>query len=370
MGRVRVLINAVHAKSGGGVTYLANLLPLLAARADLDLVLCAQAAQAEVITPLAAGLPVHWLPDRPTLWTVFVQEQVAVPLLARRLGAQVVFSPANFGPLFGVRGVVLLRNAFAVGALEKRLSKRLYWAAVKALSKASFDRCARAIAVSRHAGEAFLRAFDAEGDPRLEIVHHGIGPAFHPPNDPAERHGQRLLAVSDIYVQKNFETLLQAVARLVGRFPALHLDIAGRPLDPEYHAHLKVLAAELGVAERVTFLGGQPAARVAQLYRQAAVFVFPSLVETFGNPLVEAMASGLPVVASRAAATPEVVADAGLLTHPGDADDMAAAIARLLDDPALWAEMSAKALARASAFSWQKTADATARVLSAAAAMG
>jgi glycosyltransferase involved in cell wall biosynthesis len=367
MAHVRVLINAVHAKSGGGITYLANLLPLLAQHADLEVHLCAQRAQADTIVALAGMVPVHWLPDRGTLWTVFAQEQVAVPLLARELGADVVFSPANFGPLFGVKGVTLLRNAFAVGALEKRPAKRLYWAVVKALSKASFARCRRAIAVSRHAGDAFLRAFDAEGDPRLEVVHHGVGPAFHPPKADGERHAQRLLAVSDLYVQKNIETLLVAVSRLAGRFPSLHLDIAGRPLDPDYFAHLKAVAAELGVAEKVTFLGGQPAAKVAQLYRQATVFVFPSLVETFGNPLVEAMASGTPVVAARAAATPEVVADAGLLTKPGDADDMAAAIARLLEDPGLWRQMSDKALARAGAFSWRKAADATARVLVAAA---
>ena len=95
---ITVLINAVHAKSGGGVTYLRNLLPLLAARDDVRLSLVIQEDQ----RGLFEGVPIHVLPSRSPLFTVLVQEQWAVPRLARRLGADVVFSPANYGPMLGV----------------------------------------------------------------------------------------------------------------------------------------------------------------------------------------------------------------------------------------------------------------------------
>lgn len=357
MTPVRVLINAVHAKSGGGVTYLRNILPLLAEDPRLELHLAVQGKQAEMIRALAGPVPVHVLPSRPTLWTVFVQEQTALPLLARRLGARVLFSPANFGPLLGARTVILLRNAFAVSEMDRRPMKRLYWAAVKTMSRLSFLTCRRAIAVSQSAGDAFLKAFGREGDARLAVVHHGVSPLFSPGDQ--TREPGRLLAVSDIYVQKNFETLLRAVALL----PAARLDIAGRPLDPDYFQRLTDLCAELGIAERVSFLGSKSQAEVAELYRRASVFVFPSLVETFGNPLLEAMASGLPVVCSDAAASPEVAGKAALYARPGDAAHMAEQIGRLLGDEALWGEMAAKGLDRAGNFTWAACARATAAVL-------
>ncbi|OAN48142.1 hypothetical protein A6A04_05140 [Paramagnetospirillum marisnigri] len=359
----RVLVNAVHSKSGGGLTYLRNVLPLLAR--DWDVHVAIQADQQADLGPVCAeaGAVLHVLPTWGKLATVLVQEQVTVPLLARRIGAQVVFSPANYGPILGPPTVILLRNAFEVTDLEARLAKRVYWAAVKALTWACFKTCRRAMVVSEHAGRTFLRVFGLADDPRLSVVHHGVGAAFHPPAEGEARIPQRLLAVSDIYVQKNFETLLRAMALLAPDYPHLELDIAGRELDPGYAATLRALCDKRMIGERVHFLGGQGPAQVAALYRRAAVFVFPSLVETFGNPLVEAMASGIPVVCSDAAALPEVTGGAALLARPRDHVHMAEQIRRLLDDPALWAEVSAKGLARAAEFSWERTADRVAEVL-------
>ena len=362
-----ILVNAVHSKSGGGVTYLRNLLPRLAATFTLHVVV--QADQVETAGPICAeaGLTLHVIALRSKLATVLVQEQIAVPLLARRIGAAVTFSPANYGPVFGGRSVILLRNAFEVTSLEERWSKRAYWLAVKLLTWACFKTCRRAMVVSAHAGRAFLAVFGLDGDSRLSVVHHGVGGAFHPPAADATRVSGRLLAVSDLYVQKNFETLLRALARLRPGHPHLHLLIAGRELDPAYAAGLRALCAELAIGDAVTFLGGQPPDRIAALYRESDVFVFPSLVETFGNPLVEAMASGIPVVCTDAAAMPEVVGDAALLARPRDDADQAGQIGRLLDDRALWREMSARGLARAAGFSWDKTAALTAGVLRGAA---
>lgn len=361
--RPRILINAVHSKSGGGLTYLRNLLPLLAAEFELHVVV--QADQEQTIRPICAlaSLPLHVIPTRGKLATVLIQEQTAIPLLARRIKAQAIFSPANYGPIFGNRSVILLRNAFEVTQLEERLGKRLYWLAVKLLTRACFGTCRRAIVVSEHASSTFLKVFRMDGDPRIEVVHHGVGAAFHPPTEDEARIPQRLLAVSDIYVQKNFETLLQALARLRPDHPQLHLQIAGRELDPAYADNLKALCVELGLNDCVTFLGSLPPERIADLYRESDVFIFPSLVETFGNPLVEAMASGIPVVCTDAAAMPEITGGAALLVPPRDVSHMAHQIARLLDDRDLWREMSAKGLARAVEFSWERTAERTTGIL-------
>jgi len=360
---LRVLVNAVHSKSGGGVTYLRNILPRLAAQ-GLDLHVAIQADQLPIADEICCGLPRHVLPLRSKLATVAVQEQITVPRLARRIGAGLIFSPANYGPLFGRPTVILLRNAFEVRSLDRRLGKKLYWHGVRLLSRLSFATCRRAIVVSRHAGQSFLREFGLRDDPRLSVIHHGIGPAFRPPReDEPPRDPLRLLAVSDIYVQKNFETLFAALAKLAPSYPGLRLDIAGAERDPAYGARLREMCRGLGLDARVRFLGAVPHAEVAALYRRARVFLFPSLVETFGNPMVEAMASGLPVVCSEASALPEIAGGAALLARPGDADDLARKIARLLDESALWQAQSEAGLARARDFSWDQTAARTARVL-------
>jgi len=361
-----ILINAVHAKSGGGVNYLRNMLPRLAAMPELACHVAVQRDQAALFAELVGPLPLHVLPSWSPLATVLVQEQWAIPRLAKSIGADLVFSPANYGPLWGVPSVIMLRNSFNVVDIELRFKKRLYWTAVKILSWLSFQTCRRAITVSRHACAGFLAAFGLTADSRFAVVHHGVSPIFSPPPDDSGRIGHRLLAVSDIYVQKNLETAIAALAQLRATVPDISLGIAGKPLDQGYAERLAALAQDLGVADRVIFLGGRSAAEVADLYRKADAFVFPSLVETFGNPVLEAMASGLPVVCSNAAAMPEVAGEAALLVKPGDTADMAAAIKSLFDDRALWRRCAERGLTRAAQFGWDRTAEATAAILLAA----
>ena len=183
-----------------------------------------------------------------------------------------------------------------------------------------------------------------------------------PPKKGAKRE-KFLLAVSDLYVQKNFKNLLSAMARLTPDHPDLTLKIAGRPIDEDYFAELKQVVAEEGLEGKVEFLGGVPPRELAELYRRCGVFVFPSTVETFGNPLVEAMASGAPMACSNTAAMPEVVGDAAEFLSPEDVGNMASAIDHLLKNAKLRRELSLKGVKRAKAFSWQRTAEKTLAVI-------
>ena len=95
------------------------------------------------------------------------------------------------------------------------------------------------------------------------------------------------------------------------------------------------------------------------LYRDAAALVYPSRYEGFGLPLVEAMASGTPVLASRAASIPEVVGESGILLDPDDPKRWADAIVQVMTDPVLRARLRAAGLARAAMFNWERTARIT-----------
>ena len=146
-------------------------------------------------------------------------------------------------------------------------------------------------------------------------------------------------------------------------YPGIVLKIAGRPIDDDYFQELKKIVAEKNLDGAVQFLGGVTPEELVKLYQCCGVFVFSSTVETFGNPLVEAMACGAPIACSNTAAMPEVVGNAAEFFDPGSVESMAVAIKRLLDDEERRQDLSQKALKRAKAFSWQLTAEKTLAVI-------
>jgi glycosyltransferase involved in cell wall biosynthesis len=112
-------------------------------------------------------------------------------------------------------------------------------------------------------------------------------------------------------------------------------------------------ARALGVAERVHQLGRVPESELDALYRSATAMVFPSVYEGFGLPLLEAMARGCPVIATDAAAIPEVVGDAGLVVAPASPDALARAIERVLTEDGLRADLAARGRSRSAEFGWR-----------------
>ena len=148
---LRLMINALHAKAGGGVTYLRNMLPLLADDARLETHLVIHRNQRELFEPIDERVRVHEEVFPSSFLTRILWEQLVVPFRAFALGARVTFSPANFGPLLAPRPVVLLRNTVEAAATETRPIMRLYWLALKFMTTASLLRCRRAIAVSGYA---------------------------------------------------------------------------------------------------------------------------------------------------------------------------------------------------------------------------
>lgn len=118
------------------------------------------------------------------------------------------------------------------------------------------------------------------------------------------------------------------------------------PRDSRY-TEPEILARQLGVANRTTFTGYVSNAYLSQLYRRAELFVFPSLYEGFGLPVLEAMAAGVPVVSSNRSSLPEVCGDAALLADPGDSRAMAVAMARVLSDSQLADHLRSKGRSRA-----------------------
>lgn len=172
-----------------------------------------------------------------------------------------------------------------------------------------------------------------------------------------------VLHVGDLHERRNLRMLVGAVLEARRRSPALaSLSLVLAGVDRGIQESLLSLAADGDAPGAVVVLGSVDETQLRGLYRGALALAYPSFYEGFGLPLLEAMACGTPIVASQAASIPEVVGDAGLLLDPRRAEDWADALVRLGAGPALSADLRARGLARASGFTWTRTAEMTLEV--------
>jgi glycosyltransferase involved in cell wall biosynthesis len=244
--------------------------------------------------------------------------------------------------------------------------------AVRVLLGSALRRASQVIAVSEATRAEILQRFRVPAE-KVRVVPEAAAPRFGPPSaGEAERVRARyglpapyVLFVGLLEPKKNLPALLRAVARLraAGAWGTTRLVLAGAPGWGT--AGLGAEAARLGLDACVAFLGPVPEADLPGLYAGAAAFVFPSLWEGFGLPVLEAMAAGAPVVASRRGALPEIAGDAALLVEPA-AEPLAEALGRVLGDRGLRERLREAGLARARRYSWERTGAETLAVYRAA----
>ena len=162
-------------------------------------------------------------------------------------------------------------------------------------------------------------------------------------------------------VHKNMHRAVEALHALGRRMPDdLSLVVVGRENNQVRLARSR--AVELGILDRLLFTGVVDDERLCLIYNLASVFVFPSINEGYGLPIIEAMACGVPVIAGDRGAMKEVAGDAAVLVDPNDPEEISDAMARLLTDEAARDDFSSRGITRAAQFSWRKTAERTAEV--------
>lgn len=217
-----------------------------------------------------------------------------------------------------------------------------------------------------------VAAFGADPD-RVRAVHSGVPPLPSPDAGAPARYLPRgasryVLAVGTAEPRKDLPSLVRAFDELAGDRPDLALVLCGPegwgsgPLD-------EAVAAS-PFAGRVARTGWVDEATLSGLLHSAAVLAYPSLYEGFGFPPLQAMAAGVPVVATRAGALPEVLGDAASLVPAGDPEALAGALAELLDDHARWADAVGRGISRAAGFTWERCAEGLDALYRAAAGSG
>jgi len=294
-------------------------------------------------------------------------EQVVQPFALQKERVDLLHALAFVTPLLSpCPSVVTIHDlSFLLYPEGFKRSKRFY---LGLFTRLSARRARRIIAVSKSTKRDVVRLLGVSPG-KVEVVYSGIVEAFRPLAEDRvtafrSKRGlpeRFILFVGTIEPRKNVTRLIEAFATL-------------RPCDPApwklviggakgwFYEDVFARVGQLGLEGQVMFPGYIPVSELPLWYNAAELFVYPSLYEGFGLPLLEAMACGTPVVAANTSSLPEVVGQAGLTVDPLDVEGLAEAMRRALDDEALRQEMRERGLQRARGFSWTKTAQETVQV--------
>jgi glycosyltransferase involved in cell wall biosynthesis len=359
------LVFLVPGETGGMETYARELVAALRTETDVRLTtFVSREAAADTSAPwadISVTVPVE-ARKRPQ-WVR--GEQQLLPVLAKREGVELVHSLASTAPLWGAfRRVVTIHDVIYRIYPEAHAGIRAK--AMGILVPLAARRSDRIIVPSRSTRDDLTRLLHVPAA-KIDVVAEGVRTATPATARNAEALRGRLglgdrpvvLTVSAKRPHKNLTRLLEALASIPGeRRPVLLLP--GYPTP--WEADLRTRAHELGLDADTRFLGWVGDDELDALYAASACFVFPSLYEGFGLPVLEAMARGVPVACSDTGSLPEVAGGAARLFDPEDPAAIASAIETLLTDRDEAARLVALGLERAAELTWQTTARATADV--------
>jgi len=371
-------INALYllpGKVGGSETYLRNLVKGLAAidRENEYVIFINRETQGEnrgtspnfriVVCPFRAA-------NRPLriLW-----EQGVLPWYVKRHKINVLLSAGMTAPVLCPAVSVLM--LFDLQHINQ--PGNFPWFSLlflRSIIYASARSADGVLTISHQVKNDIIRSYHLPPE-HIEVTHLAVDHsafALHGPPDTVtvkEHYGlpdRFILYAASSLPHKNHERLFQAFRRVRERVPEIQLVLIGAR-DKGEEALIRTIK-EQGLEQTVILLGWIPLEDVPSIYRASEVFVFPTLHEGFGLPIIEAMSCGVPVVCSRIEPLLEVAGDAVLFVDPLSPDEIAAAIIKVVTDPPAREHLISKGLVRSNEFTWKATATKTLAFLTAIAA--
>jgi glycosyltransferase involved in cell wall biosynthesis len=385
---IHLFLDASAASSGSGPTYVRNVVPHLAARPDLRSTILVSPLLRQEFQDQSNVSFIEFAYDSVNAAARFLHTQRSIPSLIRRSGANVLLSAGNMAlfrspvPQILLSGNALYTSKDFFRDVRQRHDYGL-WLDTKLkgqMAKWSVRTADRTVAPS----QAFADEIERWTGVHALAIHHGFDRnLFFRDTEPApleltqklERTSDelRLLFVSHYNYYRNFETLIRAVSllrnliapRQMSLFLTCKLQPGANPGSYRTESAAR-LVQELGVSSNLVELGAVPYHFLHNVYGACDLYVTPAYVETFAHPLVEAMASGLPVIASNLAVHREVCGDAALYFPTFSPDVLAETVCRSTQSPELRKKMSERGLKRSGDFSWK---DHVARVISIAEAL-
>jgi glycosyltransferase involved in cell wall biosynthesis len=372
---IRIFVNGLAASAGAGLTYLFNVVSHLAARPDVHSILAVQpelrrhfygSSKLEFFCPAGLRNPVR------RFWF----EQHSLPAIVRKSGADVLISAGNFAlrnspvPQILLSGNSLYTSDDFRRDLMQRGELRMWLGNLikGALARKSVQWADCTIAPT----QAFATELQRWTGQSVSVVHHGFDPGtFFGGLEPLPAAVQaqlsqshdclRLLFVSHYNYYRNFETLLRALSLIAKRIPERTVKLfLTCKLQPEAKLgsysprRARQLVSELGIQENVIELGTLPYKSLHHLYRACDIYVSAAYTETFAHPLLEAMASGVPIAASGLKVHREVCGSAAVYFSPFDFRGLADRVAAIARSPELADHLLIAGKQRASEFSWAR----------------
>jgi glycosyltransferase involved in cell wall biosynthesis len=293
-------------------------------------------------------------------------EQVALRRACAAASVDLLHSPYFASPLYpNVPTVVTIHDVIplVMPAYGRSLHTRLYMKLVSAAAR----RASAVLTVSEAAKRDIVRTMSIPAG-RVHVAYNAVDPSMRPTTDSVAVEAMRdsfgiagdyILYFGGFDIRKNVERVIRAYHAARRSFGRPHqlvvagsLSLVGHPLYPDP----RPLVRRLGLEAQVVVTGRVSETDKTLLYGAATAFVFPSLYEGFGIPVLEAMACGAPVITSNVSSLPEVAGDAAILVDPTSIEAVADAMVRLVNDPALREELQARGFRRASEFSWDESA--------------
>jgi glycosyltransferase involved in cell wall biosynthesis len=290
-------------------------------------------------------------------------EQVRLPQLVAN---NLLFSPNISGPLSVKKQVVTVHDITPIDYPDYLVPEYVLW--YRFMIPRLLKGVQRIIAVSNYTKQKIVELIGIEEE-KIEVIPNGVDKKYWMTSPDSESNSIRslglyssryLLYVGSLQPRKNLSRLLQAWGLIQNEVPEdIWLVVAGAEGKKEVFSQLKLSV----IPPRVQFTGYVSDDILPIMYRKALGFVFVSLYEGFGLPILEAMASGTPVLASNLTAIPEVAGNAALLVDPYKTEEIADGLLKLIMDDSLRTRLQQKGLEQAKLFSWEKTAEKTWKVL-------
>ncbi len=361
-------------QEGGGRTHLQQLLSAwrdsIDPLADQISVFTTPAGAEQLRSVAGANVTFHVfnLPGRHFALRVLWEQTVFVRILAR-VKLDVLLCPGNMMPLRTRLPTALVFQSPAPYCASTTpgtlgLSAYLRFKLVGWMMQRSAARANQVIFVSEMLHQLFTQRVALDPG-RAVVIYYGFEADWMLSVEQTPYPFPYLIYVSSIWPYKNTREVISGYALLRQNVPSCdwRLVIAGRSFDERYFAELKLLVERLGLAEQVTFTGGLSHQAVKALLGGAVAFVYASVCESFGIPLLEAMAAGVPIACGDTLTTREIVSDAALTFDPASPLAIAEGLERLLD-PALRQTLIERGHLRAAVFpTWAQTAAQTYTVL-------
>jgi glycosyltransferase involved in cell wall biosynthesis len=307
-------------------------------------------------------------------------EQVLLPRAVKNYGVDLLHCTSNTAPLnVSVPLVVTLHDIIY---LEKwNFTQGTYYQILGNLYRRwnvpSVVRKAKKVLTVSQFEEKRIRDHFGLSKETIETVYNGVGNHFQKITEPAVLASARkkynlppnyIFFLGNTDPKKNVEGVLRSLSILRKR--NVQIKLLTLDIDRKFLAALSEKIGDTGVLDMIVFTGYVPNEELPAIYSMAEMFIYPSLRESFGLPVLEAMACETPVITSDTSSMPEVAGDAALLVDPTDPESLVSAIARLLGDENLREALREKGLKRAGEFSWKSNAIKTVRIYEALLANG